>query len=212
VGEVYELGHIYERGMFLLGGRSYASFLAPGKAASVGGSVYNDDYLASEIGQVGTQLDGLGHVGQRVRIEDGSVADVFYNGFTLEEMFSRYGLTRLGVEHMKPYFTRGILIDLAASKGVETLPSSYRATLSDVREALAAQGLAEVDIRPGDAILFSVGWTGLWSDPARMRRDWAVRPVVDSEVLDWLVERQPSVVGWDAAAELHELEQADRTR
>jgi len=200
-GQVYELGHIYERGMFLLGDRSYASFLVPGEASSVGGSVYNDDYLAAEIGQVGTQFDGLGHVGRRVQMEDGSIADVFYNGFALDEMFSRYGLTQLGVEHMKPFITRGILIDLAASKGLETLPNGYRATLSDVQEALAAQGLTEEDIRPGDAILFNMGWTGFWNDPERIRRDWSIRPIVDGDVLDWLIERKPSVVGWDTAAD-----------
>jgi hypothetical protein len=44
--------------------------------------LYNDEFLAAEVGQVGTQFDGLGHIGGEVRFADGSLQRVFYNGFT----------------------------------------------------------------------------------------------------------------------------------
>lgn len=200
-GQIYELGYPYQRSMPLLGQRSYASFLVPTRGGNVGASLYNDDYLAAEIGQVGTQFDGLGHVGQRLRMSDGTIADVFYNGVTLDEMRSQYGLVRLGVEQTRPFITRGILIDLAAFNGEESLPNGYRATLSDVRGALVAEGLDENSIRPGDAILFNLGWSDLWADPERVASDWSRRPVVDEDVLNWIVERRPSIVGWDTAAD-----------
>ncbi len=187
--------------MFLLGSRSFAMFLAPGSPSATTGSVYNDEFLAAEIGQVGTQFDGLGHIGRQVQMVDGTQASVFYNGVTMAEMRSRYGLAQLGVENMKPYLTRGILIDVAGYRGVETLPNEYRASVADVHGALAAQGFEEDAVKPGDALLFNLGWSGLWEDPDRMRRDWSQRPGVDQEVLDWIVERRPSVVGWDAAAD-----------
>ena len=127
-------------------------------------------------------------------------ARVFYNGVTFAEMRSRYGLLQLGVERIKPYLTRGILIDIAGYRGVKILPNEYVATLSDVRGALAAEGLAEDALEPGDALLFNLGWSSLWEDPDRIRRDWGRRPTVGQEVLDWIVERRPSLVGWDAAA------------
>lgn len=199
-GQVYELGYPYERGMPLLGTRSYASFLVPAPPGRVGALLFNDDYLAAEIGQVGTQFDGLGHVGRRIRMADSTVAEVFYNGFTLDEMRSTYGLLALGVEHVKPYLTRGVLIDVAGYRGVESLPNGYDARLSDIRGALDAQGLTEGDIRAGDAILINLGWSDLWAEPERVANDWGDRPGVQREVLDWLVERQPSLVGWDTAA------------
>lgn len=198
-GQVYELGYPYQRGMPLLGERTYASFLVPGRGTQPGALVFNDDYLAAELGQVGTQFDGLGHVGRRVRMEDGSVADVFYNGVTLDEMRSQYGLLQLGVEHARPYLTRGLLIDLAAHLG--PLPNGYDATLSDIERALGAQGMEPADIRSGDAIILNLGWPNLWADPERVARDWGNRPGVTREVLDWLVSRQPSMVGWDTAAD-----------
>lgn len=199
-GQVYELGYPYERGMPLLGARSYASFLVPGAPGQVGGLVFNDDYLAAEIGQVGTQMDGLGHVGRRIQMADGTASEVFYNGFTLDEMRSPYGLLRLGVENMKPFLTRGILIDVAGYRGVASLQNDEDATLADIRGALAAEGLVEDDIRPGDAILINLGWSQLWGNAERVANDWRRRPGVQREVYEWLIERQPSIVGWDTAS------------
>ena len=48
--------------------------------------MYHDEFLCAEIGQVGTQFDGLGHIGTRTKMADGSVQDVLYNGITAEEM------------------------------------------------------------------------------------------------------------------------------
>ena len=200
-GKVYELGQVYERGMPLIGERTYAMFM-PGMPS--GGPftdlalVYNDEFLCTEIGQVGTQFDGPGHIGRRMTMADGSVVDVYYNGFTSNEMESPYGLRELGVEHVKPFITRGILIDVAGYKGVETLADSYVVTLADVRGALARQGLNEGDIRNGDALLFNFGWWRLWSDAERVTGNW---PGIGKEVAAWVLERKASMVGSDAATD-----------
>lgn len=201
-GKVYELGHVYERGMPLLGQRSFAMFIAaPGAPSGVDQLIFNDEFLCAEIGQVGTQFDGLGHVGKRMTMADGTTSDVFYNGVTAREMQSRYGLLQLGIEKIKPYITRGILIDVAGYKGLEILPNSYEVTLSDVRGALAKQGLVESEITPGDALFFNFGWFRLWNDPQRTIADWARRPGIGPEVVDWIVARRVSVVGSDASAD-----------
>ena len=54
--------------------------------------LYNDEFLSAEVGQVGTQFDGLGHIGGEVRYADGSLNRVFYNGFTTAEMNAGTGL------------------------------------------------------------------------------------------------------------------------
>ena len=55
---------------------------------------------------MGTQFDALAHQGRYVRMADGSVEAVFYNGFTDTEMMGSTnglgGVTALGVEHMSP--------------------------------------------------------------------------------------------------------------
>ena len=86
-GEIYEIGQIYENGMPLVGNRTYGLKLIPGGNASGSNRVVgNDEFLAAEVGQVGTQFDGLGHIGRELEMADGSIERVFYNGFTASEM------------------------------------------------------------------------------------------------------------------------------
>jgi len=196
-GKVYEIGQVYEKSMPLFGQRTYA-LLSPASPtyAFPGGNrlVGNDEFLCAEIGQVGTQFDGPGHIGMRMTMANGSVEDVYYNGFTGNEMYSPYGLRALGVENVKPIVTRGILIDLAGYKDLPNLPARYEVTISDVRGALARQGLSENDFHPGDALLFRYGWARFWKEPARYN---AEPPGIGLEVARWVVERKASMVGSD---------------
>lgn len=200
-GEVYELSHVYKRGMPLLGQRTFALFIAPGAPSGDNQLMYNDEFIATQIGQVGTQFDGLGHVGKRITMADGSTKDVYYNGVTADELQSRYGLRRLGIENMKPFITRGILIDVAGSKGLEILPNDYTVSLSDVRKALVKQGMSEDQIKPGDALIFHYGWWKLWADPEQFHAAWPGRPGIGKEVAEWLIQQRVSMVGSDAATD-----------
>ena len=92
-----------------------------------------------EIGQIGSQFDGLGHIGMVAG--DGKIR--YYNGLPQDEVGSAYGLKKLGIEHLKPFFTRGILFDVLAVKGGERLPIGYVITMSDVRATLQRQGTRE---------------------------------------------------------------------
>jgi len=201
-GKVYELGFPYHRGMPLVLQRSYSMFLPgmPTGGPSEGtGSVYNDEFLCAEIGQVGTQFDGPGHVGKRIMMENGREQDVFYNGFTIDEMRSPYELQKLGVENIKPYITKGILIDVAAYKGVDVLPEAYVVTLEDVENALDRQNIGESSIEPGDAILFNFGWWQLIDDSETyLSFNW---PGLDAEVVQWLINRKVSMIGSDASGD-----------
>src|SRR5258707_1188798 len=86
------------------------SGLVAGVAAGAG-------VAGAEVGQVGPQFDGLGHIGC-IAGKDGDMNEMrFYNGVAEAEMADAYGLKNLGVEHCKPFFTRAVLIDVAAVKG-----------------------------------------------------------------------------------------------
>lgn len=197
-GKTIELGHMYEKGMPLVGKRSYNIFIPSFPTSGPFGKdsvVFNDEFVAAEIGQVGTQFDGPGHPGRKMKMADSSTTHVFYNGFTEDEMRSPYGLLKLGIENVKPIITRGIYIDVAAYKGVDILPENYSITLADVRNTLAKQGMKESDIEPGDALLFNLGWWRHWPDKKTIEG----RPAyVNKEVIDWIIQMKPSMVGSDA--------------
>ena len=113
----------------MIGQRTFAMFIpAFPTYGPIGntGIVFNDEFLCAEIGQVGTQFDGLGHVGKRLTMADGTTTDVFYNGVPTAEMRAPYGLTKLGVEQVKPIITRGILIDVAGFKESTPCPAATK--------------------------------------------------------------------------------------
>jgi hypothetical protein len=197
-GKIYELGHIYEREMFVPDNRTFQLFIPSFPTHGPYGEdriVFNDEVLVAQIGQVGTQFDGLGHPGMQVDMANGSTTEVFYNGFNKEEMRNPFGLLKLGIEHMKPLITTGILIDVAGSLRQDALDNGYEVSLGEVKDALMKQGIAESDIKPGDAILFNFGWWRNWHTDFVMGPR---RPSISMEVVQWLIEKQPSMVGSDA--------------
>ncbi len=197
-GKVYELGQVYERGMPLFGQRTYAMFIPGSPTGGPFGEnnmlMYHDEFLCAEIGQVGTQFDGLAHIGTRTKMADGSVADVFYNGYTVDEMAGAYGVQKLGIEHVKPFITRGVLIDIAGYKGVAALDHSYEVTVDDVRGALKRQNISEESINPGDALFFNYGWSKHWSNAEKYNSN---PPGIGLGVAGWIVEKQASMIGAD---------------
>lgn len=156
-GRIYELGRRYETGMPLFGSRHF-SLTIPGlptmELPGENAVVFNDELVSTELGQVGTQFDGLGHVGTEI---DGDY--VFYNGLKLSEFGTSYGLTKLGVENVGAIFTRGVLVDVARYKGVERLGPEYIITVEDIEGTLEMEG---IEILEGDAVLFNTGWGQLW--------------------------------------------------
>ncbi|MEO0330937.1 MAG: cyclase family protein [Bacteroidota bacterium] len=194
-GKVYELGHPYDTAMPLVGSRKFELTLPPLPSGDSLGPdlVYNVETVHSQIGQVGTQFDGPGHIGKRITMTDGSTQDIYYNGATSEEMESPTGLRKNGVEQVKPYVTVGILIDIAGAKNMESLPAGYVVTLADVRAAVQLQGMNETDIQPGDALLFNFGWWRKWPSSEVLGNG----PGIGEEVANWIIEKQASMVGSD---------------
>ena len=198
-GRIYELGQTYERGMPVFGDRTF-SLVIPGgptynEPFGENKLIGNDEFLCAEIGQVGTQFDGLTHIGTRMTMTDGSVQDVYYNGFTGEEILGTYGMRQLGIEKVNPIVTRGILIDVAGFKNVPRLPNGYEVTVDDVRGALKKQGISEESIRPGDVLLFRYGWSGLWSEPDKYNDSPAG---IGLGVARWMVTRKVTMFGSDS--------------
>jgi kynurenine formamidase len=186
-GVVYELGRTYEAAMPLFGTRHF-SLRIPQTYGPMGTNrtMYHDEIVSAEIGQVGTQFDGLGHIG---------VGDLFYNGNDRADFSRGDGLTKLGVENVGALTTRGVLVDIAAFKGVPMLGSSYEITRADLLEALERQ---RTEIHAGDVVLVHTGWGSLWlADNARFAGS---APGIGLDAGRYLVEREVVLVGSDTWA------------
>ena len=196
-GKTYRLGRDYEAGMPLFGTRVFALRIPGAPTGGVLGNnkiVWHDEFLATEIGQVGTQFDGLGHIGVATGEPGDKAAMRFYNGITEAEMATATGLQKLGVEKVKPLVTRGIVLDITGLKG-RMLREGEEITVADLQAALARQGLAETAITPGDAVLIHTGWGSLWmKDNARYG---AGQPGIGIEAAKWLAAKQVALVGAD---------------
>ncbi len=189
-GRIYQLGRLYEFGMPIPGKRHF-SLTIPGLPTGVAEGenhvVHNDELVSGEIGQIGTQFDGLGHLGVRVGSDD-----LFYNGFRLADFGDTYGLKKLGVENVGAIFTRGILLDVAAVQRKERLPTGYVITPQDLEQALE---VTRVNIRPGDAILIHTGHGQLWMNDNKTFGEG--EPGIGLEAGRWLSEKKIVLVGSD---------------
>jgi kynurenine formamidase len=199
-GKVYKIGRTYEQGMPLFGARAFTLRIPGGPTGGPFGDnklVYHDEFLATEIGQTGTQFDGLGHIGIQLG-KDGDKTEMrFYNGFTSAEISDAYGLKKLGTEKLKPLFTRGHLVDIQAVKG-RMLDAGEEISVADVRAALQRQNMQEADIKPGDAIFFNTGWGSLWMK--NNDRYNAGEPGIGLEVARWVAEKDLCLTAADTWA------------
>jgi kynurenine formamidase len=184
-GEVIELSHVLGPGMPFFGTRIFnlhtkRTFMNTGR--NTRGS--NEEVVTSEIGQVGTQFDGFAHQ---------THGDSLYNCFKVSEVATRGGFTKLGVQNAPAFFARGVLIDIAALKGVEMLGDAYEITPADLEQALARQG--NLKPQPGDALIIHTGWGKLWGkDNARFVKS---TPGVGVAAAQWLARQDPLLVGSD---------------
>jgi kynurenine formamidase len=143
----------------------------------------NEELVVTELGQVGTQFDMFSHQG---------IDGLLYNCIKSDDIATRNGFTKLGVEKIGTLFTRGVLIDVAALKGVDVLPSGYEITPADLQAALDRQGLK---IERGDAVLVNSGYGKLWGvDNARYNRD---TPGIGAPAAEWLAKHDVMLFGAD---------------
>jgi kynurenine formamidase len=183
-GQIVELGRVLEGAMPVFGTRRFdlhtkRTFVNQGRNKR--GS--NEELVVSEIGQVGTQFDAFPHQ---------MIGGSFYNCVPIDGNETRTGFAKLGVEGVGSLVARGVLIDVAALKGVPVLPDTYEITPQDLQQALARQKLT---LKPGDAILIHTGWGTLWNvDNARYVKTC---PGIGVAAAEWLAKQDPLLVGAD---------------
>jgi kynurenine formamidase len=167
-GQVYDLGINYSRNSFKWPGHSPGEVITFRSPEGVKRQRDLDFTLADKnpSGQgwhscalfindnVGTQIDGLGHVTVG---EDNH----WYNGFKESDWGGNFGIRKCSATNIPPIIARGVLLDIAGLKQMKALPPHYAITPADVDAACQRQG---TELRPGDVVLFRTGTLQFWGE------------------------------------------------
>jgi len=185
-GEVVELGHVLSESMPLSAGRRFELLTKPTtEALGTNKRASNEELIVAEMGQVGTQFDGFAHQ---------THGDSLYNCFKMEDIATRNGFTKLGIQNVGALITRGVLIDIAAYKNVPMLSDTYEITVADIEGALKRENMT---LKPGDAVILHTGWGTLWGrDNARYSKG---NPGIGVKAAEYLIAKDPMLMGADTA-------------
>jgi kynurenine formamidase len=107
---------------------------------------YHDDILNTWVG-IGTQLDGLGHIG---------IDNTYYNCTPGSEITGISGLKKFGIETVPAVATRAVLLDMTAVMGKDIIPEGVAFNQPEIEAALKRQG--NMKINKGDIVIFYTGW------------------------------------------------------
>jgi kynurenine formamidase len=183
-GKVYDLGVDLFVGMPTccgpFGDPPYQIWMthAPARTSAKGMS-YSGDGL-SMYSHVGTHIDTLNHFGLNGQI---------WNEVRADEALGVRGWTKSGADKYPPIIARGVLIDVARSKGLERLPASYSITSLDLQEALEKQ---RTRLAPGDVVLLRTGLMTLWPDASKYRL--IDQAGLSLDAAQWLVDGQKAML------------------
>ena len=170
--------------------RQYAlTVLSPGDGtgATMGANraTGNDDMLYTWMG-IGSQIDGLGHMG---------IEHTYYNGNHATDFVTPRGLTKLSIDRLPPIVSRGVLIDVAGHLGEDILEAGTVITPALI-ETIAEKN--DVEIGLGDVVLFHTGWLNVAdTDNARFMSG---EPGIGVAAAEYLAERGVVAVGSDSWA------------
>ncbi|AMS17120.1 cyclase [Pseudomonas chlororaphis] len=133
----------------------------------------------SMYAHMGTHIDALNHFGL-----DGKI----WNGFRADQHLGDRGWNVTGAEKLPPIVARGVLIDVAAAKGVDMLADNYRVTRADLQQALKVQ---KVSLEKGDVVLIR---TGRMRDYEKAQAYMANPPGMSLDAAKFLVEEGGAMV------------------
>ncbi|MEX0738949.1 MAG: cyclase family protein [Pseudohongiella sp.] len=187
-GKVYSLGIDTEEGAPAYGGRTYdIDIIASGSGVEVGADVVtsNDERVTTSFG-IGSQIDGLGHLG---------IGNQYYNGLTASDIVSDEGLAELGTHTIPPIVTRGVLLDMTRHFGVDMVSAGTAFNQAEIEAAASAQ---DIRIQSGDVVLFHTGWMQLLG--VDNDRFISGQPGVGVEGAEYLAEQGVVAIGADTPA------------
>ena len=146
---------------------------------------FNDELVEGWTG-VGTQLNGIGHIG---------IDNIYYNGNDAADFVTIEGVKKLGIEKVPPIVTRGLVVDMCEHFGQAIVKEGTEFSSADIQAALEKHGMA---VREGDVVLFNTGWLELvGKDDERFLK---AEPGINMEAAEWLAGQKIVAFGGDTWA------------
>ena len=187
-GKTYALGQVTGANTPAYGPRSFSMTilqLSDGSGTPMGENLAtgNDDLVNTWVG-IGSQIDGLGHLGINHR---------YYNGVPVADFVTTGGLTQFGTHDLPPMATRGLLLDMTKQFG-NPVPAGTAFNRAEIDTALAEAG---VQIEDGDVVLFHTGMMKAQEGSADLS---PVEPGLGVEGAQYLADLGAAAVGADTWA------------
>jgi kynurenine formamidase len=177
-----------------------ATTLAPGAALGENQLTYMEDTWLSQS-HVGTHLDGMGHIGRK---------DCYYNQTPMGKFITQNSMTKLGLEHLKSFATRGVLIDMVKvyqqANKIKTnatckKPCIDKGTVFTKADLEAGLKMYNVTLREGDIVVIHTGWGDLFEQyPGQNALYNSGEPGLGKDAAHWLVSQKIVAVGSDTWA------------
>lgn len=204
-GKVVPMSYILKDGVPLFGTRFAktvltAHSLAPGASFGENQLTYMEDTWLAQS-HVGTHLDGLGHIGRK---------DCYFNQTQMGKYITQNGINKLGLEHLKSFATRGVLVDMvryyqSQNKlksnpvcGKPCLDKGTQITGADIQGALR---MTNTTLREGDIVVVHTGWGHLFEQfPKENALFNSGEPGITKDAANWLVGQKVVAVGADTWA------------
>jgi len=162
-------------------------------------SYMEDTYLSQS--HVGTHIDGMGHIGIR---------DCYYNQTAIGKYVTQNYLKKLGIEHIKTFATRGVLIDLVKvfqdagklkTNAACTSPCLDGGTVITEDDIQAGLKLYGVTLREGDVVFLNTGWGDLFKQFPKLNSVYnGSEPGLSKSAAQWLADQKVVAVGADTWA------------
>ena len=161
---------------------------------------HEDEYRPDETGprtgaagvlifgeHTGTHIDALCHQADALTL---------CGGIPVGEVQTSRGFARHGAEEIPAMVAPGVLLDVAAKDGVDSLEPGRVVTAADLEACCERQG---VRVEAGDVALVRLGNASFWDDEER----YLAGPGMDASAAYWMAERGVFAVGadnmaWDA--------------
>ncbi len=171
--------------------------LAPGASYGENQLTYMEDTWLSQS-HVGTHLDGMGHIGRQ---------DCYYNQTAMGKFINQNTITKLGLEHVKSFATRGVLIDAVkvfqAAGKLKTnaacrKPCLDGGTLITKADLEAGLKMYNATLREGDIVIIHTGWGDLFDQFPKQNTAYnSAAPGIGKEAAAWLASQKVVAVGTD---------------
>ena len=185
--------------------------LTPGAEYGKNKLTYMEDTYLSQS-HVGTHIDGMGHIG---------VLDCYYNQTPMGKFVTQNNLKKLGLENLKSFATRGVIVDMVkvfqeagklSSGGVKLAgakepnaacrtPCLDGGTVITEADIQAGLKMYNVTLREGDAVFLHTGWGDLFRQfPAQNAAYNQSEPGISKSAAAWLASQKVVLVGADTWA------------